>query len=33
VRLDLFALAWIPRWEVKVGDQSVSMPAFEIEPA
>jgi hypothetical protein len=33
VQLDLFALAWLPRWEVQVGDQAVSMPAFEIEPA
>ncbi len=33
VRIDLFALAWAPRWEVKVGDQAVSMPAFEVEPA
>jgi hypothetical protein len=29
VRLDLFALAWVPRWEVMVGEQALSMPAFE----
>ena len=33
VRIDLFALAWVPRWEVRVGDQAVTMPAHEIEPA
>jgi hypothetical protein len=33
VRINLFALAWLPRWEVMVGDQPLSMPAFEVEPA
>jgi hypothetical protein len=33
VRINLFALAWLPRWEVMVGDQALSMPAFEVEPA
>jgi hypothetical protein len=31
VRINHFALAWVPRWEVAVGDQSLSMPAFRIE--
>jgi hypothetical protein len=33
VRIDLFALAWLPRWEVQVGDQVLSAAAFEVEPA
>jgi hypothetical protein len=33
VRLNLFALAWVPRWEVMIGDQALSMPAFEPELA
>ncbi len=33
VRLNLFALAWVPRWEVMVGEQALSMPAFEPELA
>lgn len=33
VRINLFALTWLPHWEVMVGDQAVSMPAFEVEPA
>ncbi|HSR33081.1 MAG TPA: DUF87 domain-containing protein [Anaerolineae bacterium] len=31
VRIDLFALGWLPHWEVRVGDQLFSMPAFEVE--
>jgi hypothetical protein len=31
VRVNLFALAWIPRWEVTVAGQALSMPAFEVE--
>jgi hypothetical protein len=33
VRIDLFALAWLPHWELKLGEQVLSMPAFETEPA
>jgi hypothetical protein len=33
VRLELFALGWLPCWEVPVGDQVVSLTAFEVEPA
>jgi hypothetical protein len=33
VRVDLFALGWLPCWEVPVGEQVVSLPAFEVEPA
>jgi hypothetical protein len=33
VRINLFALAWLPYWEVQVGDQAVSMPAFRAEQA
>jgi hypothetical protein len=33
VRLNLFALAWVPRWEVMVGEQALSMSAFEPELA
>jgi hypothetical protein len=33
VRLELFALGWLPCWEVPVGEQVVSLPAFEVEPA
>jgi len=33
VRIEIFALAWLPRWEVLVGDQAMSMPAFEAELA
>jgi hypothetical protein len=31
VRIDLFALGWLPHWEVRAGDQVFSMPAFEVE--
>ena len=31
VRVNLFALAWVPRWEVTVAGQALSMPAFEVE--
>jgi hypothetical protein len=33
VRINLFALAWIPRWEVTVAGQLLSMPAFKVESA
>jgi hypothetical protein len=33
VQINLFALAWIPRWETSVGGQVFSMPAFTVEPA
>ena len=33
VRIDLFALAWIPRWEVRAGHQPLVLPAFEPELA
>jgi DNA helicase HerA-like ATPase len=33
VRISLFALAWIPHWEMKVGERAVSIPAFEIVAA
>jgi DNA helicase HerA-like ATPase len=29
VRIELFALAWLPYWELRMGDQALSMPAFE----
>jgi Helicase HerA, central domain len=32
VQVTLFALAWMPYWEVTVGGQVVSMPAFAVEP-
>ncbi len=31
VRVSLFALAWVPRWEVTVAGQAFSVPAFEVE--
>ena len=33
VLLDLFALAWLPHWEIRLGEQLLSLPAFEAEPA
>ncbi len=30
VRLDLFALAWLPRWELAVGGQRLSALAYEV---
>ncbi|MGD2207055.1 MAG: ATP-binding protein [Anaerolineae bacterium] len=33
VRIDIFALAWVPRWELMIGDQTLSLPAFDVEPA
>ena len=33
VRIDLFALAWLPHWEIRLGEQMLSMPAFEVESA
>jgi hypothetical protein len=33
VRIDLFALAWIPHWQVQAGDRALSTPAFEAQPA
>ena len=31
VQINLFALGWLPHWEVRAGEQALSMPAFEIE--
>jgi seryl-tRNA synthetase len=31
VRVNLFALAWLPHWEVTAGEQVFSMPAFKAE--
>jgi hypothetical protein len=33
VRVNLFALAWVPRWEVRAAGQALSVPAFEAESA
>jgi DNA helicase HerA-like ATPase len=33
VSVDLFALAWLPHWELRIGEQVLSMPAFEEDPA
>ena len=33
VQVTLFALAWLPRWEVRAGGQVLLLPAFEVEPA
>ncbi len=33
VRLELFALAWLPRWEVQVGDRTLSLAAYQEKPA
>jgi hypothetical protein len=33
VRINLFALAWVPHWEVRAGLQLLSLPAFEAEAA
>jgi hypothetical protein len=33
VQIDLFALVWLPHWEVTVAGQALSMPAFEVESA
>ena len=33
VRVDLFALAWLPHWEIRIGEQVLSLPAFEAESA
>jgi hypothetical protein len=33
VRLGLFALAWLPRWEARVAGRAFSLPAAEVEPA
>jgi hypothetical protein len=33
VRIDLFALAWFPYWELGIGEQVLSMPAFKVESA
>jgi hypothetical protein len=32
VQINLFALAWVPRWEVSIAGQQFSVPAFETEP-
>jgi hypothetical protein len=31
VQINLFALGWLPHWEVRAGDQVYSIPAFEVE--
>jgi seryl-tRNA synthetase len=31
VQINLFALGWLPHWEVRAGDQVFSVPAFEVE--
>jgi len=31
VLINLFALGWLPHWEVTVGEQMFSMPAFKVE--
>jgi len=31
VRINLFALTWVPRWEIMAGDQRLSLPAFEAD--
>jgi hypothetical protein len=31
LRVHLFALAWLPRWEVTVAGQTVAMPAYQLE--
>jgi hypothetical protein len=33
VRVDLFALAWLPHWELEMGEQVLSLPAFETQSA
>ncbi len=33
VRLQLFALAWLPSWQIGVGDQALKVPAYEVEAA
>jgi hypothetical protein len=33
VQIKLFALAWIPRWEVVVAGQALTMSAYEVESA
>jgi len=33
VRIEVFALAWLPRWDVQVGDQTLSIPAYQETPA
>ncbi len=32
VQVNVFALAWLPRWEVEVAGQTLTVPAFEAEP-
>jgi hypothetical protein len=32
VRVNLFALAWVPRWEVRAAGQVLTLPAFQAEP-
>jgi ElaB/YqjD/DUF883 family membrane-anchored ribosome-binding protein len=32
VQVNLFALAWVPRWEVQAGGRIFTIPAFEVEP-
>jgi hypothetical protein len=33
VQINLFAIAWLPRWEVEIAGQALTVPAFEAEPA
>jgi gas vesicle protein len=33
VRIEVFALAWLPRWDLQVGDQTLSIPAYQETPA
>ncbi len=33
VRVNLFALAWVPRWEVRAAGQALTVPAFEADSA
>ena len=33
VQVSLFALAWLPRWEMTVAGQTLSVPAFQVETA
>jgi len=33
VRISLFALAWLPHWELELGEQMLSLPAFEVHSA
>jgi oligoribonuclease (3'-5' exoribonuclease) len=30
VQVSQFAIAWVPRWEISVAGEALSMPAFEL---